>query len=192
MAAFGVLGLDSAPALAAKCHCKRGPRGFTGPRGPAGPAGPAGPRGRQGPPGPPGPPPPPPPPPPGLNNWDSLLSTPGQTESITVGSFTVSDFDQLGGGGCSDITLADNNPNVAADYADNGGGGVGHPPTHAAITHASPYPAVGNGAGTFLNLFQAALEDGSSMITGYVGNENGTQLTNGNFPCINVGGVAGT
>ena len=111
--------------------------------------------------------------------------------SVTFGSFTVSDFDELGGGGCSSITLSDNNPNVVADYADNAGGGLGHGATPGTPSHSAPQ-TIGNGAGTFLNLFQAVLEDGSSMISGDVGNEDGTQLANGNLPCINVGGVAGT
>ena len=60
MAAFGVIAVDASPALAAKCHCKtgprgpRGPRGFTGSRGPQGPAGPAGSAGPAGPAGPAG------------------------------------------------------------------------------------------------------------------------------------------
>jgi hypothetical protein len=111
--------------------------------------------------------------------------------SVTFGSFTVSDSDQLGGGGCSAITLSDNNPNVDADYADNGGGGLGHGATMGRPTHSAPQ-TIGNGAGTFLNLFQAVLEDGSSMITGDVGNEDAKVLPSGNLPCVNVGGVGGT
>ncbi len=102
VAALGMIAVDASPALAAKCHCQRGPRGFPGPRGPQGPAGPAGaagPTGATGPTGPAGA---------GLNNWDSVLKTPGQVESITEGSFTVFDADQVGGGGCSDIQLTNN------------------------------------------------------------------------------------
>jgi hypothetical protein len=111
--------------------------------------------------------------------------------SVTFGSFTVSDSDQLGGGGCSPITLSDNNANVDADYADNAGGGLGHGATPGTPTHSAPQ-TIGNRAGTFLNQFQAVLENGSSMISGNVGNEDGQQLANGNLPCINVGGVAGS
>jgi hypothetical protein len=105
MAAFGVLAVDASPALAAKCHCKRGPRGFTGPRGPAGPAGPAGARGPAGATGPAGPAGPAGG---GLNNWDGVLKTPGQVQSVTIGSFTVFDSDLPSGLGCSDISITNN------------------------------------------------------------------------------------
>ncbi len=111
MAAAGVIAVDVTPALAAKCHCQRGPRGFTGPRGPRGPQGPAGargpagsngsagPAGATGPAGPAGA---------GLNNFNKLLNTAGQVNSVTVGSFTLSDSEALSGSGCNGVKLTDN------------------------------------------------------------------------------------
>src|ERR1700693_1111926 len=48
IAALGSLAVEAAPALAAKCHCQRGPRGFTGPRGARGAQGSRGPAGANG------------------------------------------------------------------------------------------------------------------------------------------------
>ena len=183
MAAFGVVAVDVAPAMAAKCHCKRGPRGprgFAGLRGPAGPAGPAGPVGAAGPAGPTGPAGP------GLNNWDGFLKTPGQVQSVTIGSFTVSDADAVNGGGCTMATLTNDSSAQDAHY-DVAGPGPG--PTTLAAGSTLPVEA---SADTYNNVFQAALLDGSSMVSGLVGNVNGTPQPSGNKPCINVGAVAGT
>jgi hypothetical protein len=140
VAAFGVLAIDAAPALAAKCHCKRGPRGFTGPRGPQGPQGakgaqgaqgaqgPAGPPGAAGTPGPAGPAGPTGPTGPqgaGLNNFDANLTTPGQVNSVTVGSFTVSDADAVGGTGCVGIGVTNNSSHGGELNADSGGNNGG-------------------------------------------------------------------
>ena len=187
MAAFGVVAVDVAPALAAKCHCKRGPRGprgAQGPQGPAGPAGPAGPSGSTGPAGATGPAGPAGA---GLNNWDGVLKTPGQVQSVTIGSFTVSDADQVDGDGCSNVTLTNNSSSQTASY---NAGALGSGATGTLIPGSSPVPV--GGAGTFNNVFQAVLMDGSSMVSGLVGNYDGTQQPSGNLPCINVGGVAGT
>ncbi len=213
-AAFGLLAMQAAPALAAKCACKVGPRGFTGPRGPRGAAGPrgsrgpagsqgprgaAGPAGSAGPAGPKGPS--------SLNNWDGVLKTPGAVQSLTIGSFTVSDADALAGGGCTVIALANNSASETAD-SDLALNNAPNSPSFANPVSASGIAPGSNesvqqgGAGppgftpsveanSFLNAFQAALEDGSSMITGLVGNDSGTAQPNGNLPCINVGGVAG-
>src|SRR5437588_11201121 len=118
MAAAGLVAVDASPALAAKCHCKRGPRGFTGPRGPQGPAGPRGPQGNTGPAGPQGPP--------GtsssssLTNFIGYLNTAGQTKSVTVGAFTYSTFENLDGSGCAsgvnghDIQITNNSASQSA------------------------------------------------------------------------------
>ena len=199
--AFGVLAVDAAPALAAKCHCKTGatgprgprgpvgPRGFTGPAGAKGSTGPAGPAGAAGPAGPAGA---------GLNNWDSVLNTPSQVQSVTIGSFTVFDSDLPDGTGCSFIQVANNSASQNADY------GIGQFDTFGdqgiAPGTTTTFPG-GVGAGFVNVLFQGALLDGSSMITGIVGNSGGgssngtsyaTAQPNGNIPCINVGGLAGT
>ena len=207
MAAAGVVAVGAVPALAAKCHCQRGPRGFTGPRGPAGPrgatgargaagaagaAGPAGPAGATGPAGA------------GFNNFDGILSTAGSTKSVTIGSFTVSDFDQLDGNGCGPISFTNNSTSQSADwsrYNESQGTIVGSPvaeewgvlgkgsSTQISTQGGSSTP--GNN-GELLVPLQALLQDGSSMITAQVGMETGNAAPSGNFPCINVGGVAGT
>ena len=211
MAAFGVLAVDVAPALAAKCHCQRGPRGYTGPRGPKGSAGPrgqqgsAGARGPQGPQGPQGatgtagspgsagpagPAGATGPQGPGLNNWDANLTTPGQVNAVTIGSFTVSDADAIGGGGCNGVTLSDTSTKkydfaettTAYAYDTDGDWDTG-----LAATSTQTLADQTGGA-----VFQAALTNGSSMISGVVGDVNGSAASNGNIPCIDVGGVAGT
>jgi hypothetical protein len=111
--------------------------------------------------------------------------------TLTVGSFTVTDNDQLGGGGCGDIMVTNNSTSQKMDYAAN--------------LNSTSYTPIDPGGSVdiqkaffnattpdFLNPFQAVLQDGSSMITLLVGNDNGTAQANGNLPCINVGGVAGT
>ena len=207
MAAFGVVAIDATPALAAKCHCKRGPRGprgprgFNGPRGPqgaagspgatghAGPAGPTGPTGPAGPAGPAGP---------GLNNWDGVLKTPGQVQSVTIGSFTVSDADAVGGGGCTGITVAVPATD-AGNWAevDDYGRYISSPWTTQNGTSLNPGSTVPSSGTSFAGnvggiVFQAVVLDGSSMVSGFVGSANGNTQPSGNAPCVNVGGVAGT
>ena len=201
MVALGVLGVDVAPALAAKCHCERGPRGFTGPRGPRGPQGPQGPAGARGPAGsngangstgPAGPAGATGPAGPGLNNFDGDLTTAGAVQSITIGMFTVSDNDALDGSGCSEIHLTNNSSSVEA---------------YRAFVNADDFLGGAINPGSFRNVatndaenyypFDAFLADGSSMISGHVVNSGGggsglaTPEQNGNVPCINMGGVSG-
>lgn len=183
VAAFGVLTLTTAPALAAKCHCKRGPRGFTGPRGPAGPAGP---RGATGPAGPAGPTGPAGPAGGGLSNFDMVLSTPGQVHSVTIGQFTVSDADQTGGTGCLGLSITGNSATQTYDFAQN------KFDTIWANEAAGSTTPIGTGPGDQpLEGIMATLKDGSSMVTGLIGDDNATALPSGNKPCINLGGVAG-
>jgi hypothetical protein len=208
MAALGLVAVDATPALAAKCHCKRGPRGFTGPRGPRGPQGPAGSRGPQGSAGssgPAGPAGPTGPAGPGLNNFDAYLTTPGQTESVTIGQFTVSDADQLAGNGCIGIAVKNNNSSINGWLNANSGGNNGSTST-TALAAGSTLDVYDNdapdgsntGAGAsapgFLP-FQAWIASGttSSSVTGIVSDANSdTTLANGNTPCLDMGGVAGS
>jgi hypothetical protein len=198
MAALGVLATEAAPALAAKCHCKRGPRGFTGPRGPRGPRGSQGPRGATGPAGPrgatgPAGPPSPPGADTGLTNFNKLLTTAGEVNSVTVGQFTVSDNEALDGSGCGGIMLTDNSSTgvkYSYDFVDflnntNHGWSSGNDPGAAGTTDF--------GADNSF-IIQAFLEDGSSMITSTVGdNDDATPVLANNLQtCVDVGGVAGT
>jgi hypothetical protein len=113
--------------------------------------------------------------------------------SVTIGSFTVSDNDAFGGGGCSDINMVNNSTTQTADWGldqyDNFNDQSLAP---GASTSTSSF---GNlAASGFVNvLFSGAELDGSSMITGIVGNSGNqaTQQANQNIPCINMGGVAG-
>jgi hypothetical protein len=209
MAAFGVIAVDASPALAAKCHCKRGPRGFTGPRGPqgatgprgaAGPAGPAGSAGPAGPAGPTGPAGP------GLNNFDNVLKTPGQVESVTIGKFTVFVADQVNGDGCGTLNLTNNSSGTEADYArynddqayiaaraannPDDAGPVDPGATVDVSNEGGSTTAANNGE--LLIPLQALLQDGSSMLTGQLGIWTGPASPSGNSPCITVGGLAGT
>lgn len=193
MAAFGVIAVDAAPALAAKCHCKRGPRGFTGPRGPRGPqgpAGPAGPRGSNGAPGPAGPAGPPGPAGAGQTpNFDKVLTTGGEVNSVTVGAFTVSDNEALNGSGCGGITITDNS-STGVMYA------YAHEDDNDGFT--TDLAAGAGGATTFtpdhVNGFNVALQDGSSMAFGRVADldDSTTTEANGLQTCIDLGYVSGS
>jgi hypothetical protein len=192
MAVAGVIAVDVTPALAAKCHCKRGPRGFTGPRGPRGPRGPQGPAGARGANGATGPAGPQGPAGPGLNNFDKYLTTAGQVNSVTVGHFTISDSESVSGTGCNGLTITDNSSTVKYDFAhdDDYDSFSQYDTTDNALAlEDSTPPATDETVG-----FQAFLDDGSSMVTGHVGDgdDDTTALPSGLQPCIDVGGVAGT
>lgn len=194
LATLGLLTVDVAPALAKKCHCQRGPRGFTGPQGPRGARGPAGPRGPRGPAGPAPPTPPEPPPPPAFNNFDFTLTSVGQVASVTIGDFTIADVNnQTTNGGCSAATLYGSKafvyglsqPARAQGYKQNSVSAG----TSVPIAVAAPPP--GPNTGSFDNDLQAY--DGTpSYLTAIVGTDTGTELPSGVFPCITVGGAAGS
>ncbi|HEY1523356.1 MAG TPA: hypothetical protein VGF70_10130 [Solirubrobacteraceae bacterium] len=213
MAAFGLVAVDATPALAAKCHCKRGPRGFTGPRGPRGPRGPQGPAGSRGPQGsagssgpagPAGATGPAGPAGPGLNNFDAYLTTAGQTQSVTVGQFTVSDADQLNGNGCLGVAVTNNNSTING-WLSAGTGADNDTSTIVALDAKSTLDVNDQdapdgtdvGAGTSASpamLFEAWLASGStdSSITGLVGDANAdTASANNNIACLDMGGFAG-
>ena len=213
LALFALLALDLDAALAAKCHCKagpRGPRGFAGRRGPRGAVGRRGPTGGRGPAGPAptgapaGPVGPAGPAGPGLNDWDTVLSNPGQVQSITIGSFTLFDADQLNGNGCSRISLTNNSASQGADWGRYNEtqstvlGGNNMPDGYGVLAPgATTYVSFKGGDtspdhnGELLIPLQASLQDGSSMLNGLIGMATGTQEQNGNYPCIDMGGVAG-
>ncbi len=137
------------------------------------------------------------------------MSTPGQVQSVTIGSFTMSDADALDGSGCTAILLTNNSSSTNADFSTllNANSGLTFGPTGTIATGTAnndegPSANTIYVSGSFggydtpranrlVNPVQAVLEDGSSMVTGLVGNDNGTAQANSNLPCINVGGVAG-
>lgn len=186
MAAAGLVAVDVTPALAAKCHCKRGPRGFTGPRGPAGPAGargpagPAGPAGATGATGPAGG---------GLSNFDAVLTSVGQTHAVTVGDFTVADVNnKTTNGGCSGLTLFGTQPYFFA---------FGQAIPVSAMQPAGTSTPFGGGGGTGrLNFIFQAYDLTPSYITGDVGDSSSTAgaptQPSGVIPCVNIGGVSGS
>jgi len=184
--ALGLLVADIDPALAA-CSCKRGPRGFTGARGPQGPPGPRGPAGPRGSTGPTGHAGPAGPIGPGLNNWDGVINTPGAVQSVTIGSFTVFDADQLAGGGCSDIQLTNNSATENADYGYKGGSANDNQ-----LLAGDTQTDISN-SGRVDSIWTAWELDGSSMVTAIIGNSgaDATPLASGNIPCVNFGGLAG-
>lgn len=101
-----------------------------------------------------------------------------------------------------------NDPNAldSGPYGDGDGDGIGvgvlgpSGQTYSTITvsfaggdyqsASSTGPPADNGE--LLIPIQATLQDGSSMLTGQIGMETGTQEQNGNYPCVDLGGVAGT
>jgi hypothetical protein len=191
MAAAGLVAVDVTPALAAKCHCKRGPRGFTGPRGPRGAQGPAGargpagangaagPAGPQGPAGPAG----------MVANFDKVLNTAGEVNSVTVGAFTVSDNEALDGSGCGGIMITDNSPaGVKYAYAHEDDGDTFTPDNATGSAGATTFSA------DEVNGFNVALEDGSSMAFGRVADlDNDTTLLSNNLQiCVDLGYVSGS
>jgi hypothetical protein len=125
-----------------------------------------------------------------------VINTSGAVMSVTIGSFTISDNDALGGGGCSNIDLTNNSTTQNADvgvgaFDDFNDTGYGPLAPGASTTSSSQGFLVQ--PGQVNAMFSAALVDGSSMISGIVGNSgtDATQQANQNIPCINVGGVAG-
>ena len=202
MAAAGLVAVDVAPALAAKCHCQRGPRGFTGGRGPQGPQGPAGSRGpagqngapgangSTGPAGPAGPTGPTGPQGPagssGLTNAFNADVAAGSTHLTIVGKFVLvldNSNGACGGAVYSGVALTTNPPNVT-DYRL----GIGTPENtpagatiSAPITPGTVSPLANTGTET---TFVAGLTDGSDTIWGQVGSfVKGTD-------CITIGGAA--
>jgi hypothetical protein len=128
-----------------------------------------------------------------LTNFNKLLTTAGEVNSVTVGQFTVSDNEALDGSGCGGIMLTDNSSTGVkysyddADFANNVNNGWN-----------SGNAAGGGGATNFgadnSFVIQAFLEDGSSMITSTVGDNDDVTpvLANNLQTCLDVGGVAGT
>ena len=209
LAGFGVLAAETASVSAASCRCQRGPRGFRGPRGPRGTRGPIvksppgfrGPRGPRGPTGPPGPVGPAGRLGAGLNSFDQLLATAGASRSVTMGSFTVSDENSPGGGGCTGIVLsvpggtlvAGGGPGWNLWTTDGATGGTGETTSEQSLgSPADITPgAMAITSGTQNNLFSAVVNDGSSMITGIVSDSTIESTGNGPAACLDWGGVGG-
>jgi hypothetical protein len=190
MAAFGVIAVGATPALAKKCHCKRGPRGFTGPRGRAGPRGPRGARGPTGPQGPEPPQEPPPFSPSDLSNFDTVLTTVGQTHTLTFGDFTVSDVNNLStNGGCSGIKLFSPNAYAVTQGTPSDTGGEPFVPVTGGVATSI---TVGQNPGGHGDAVFQALDATPSYITGIVGDFTGAALPSGIFPCVNLGGASGS
>lgn len=199
LVAFGGLAVDALPASAAKCHCKRGPRGPRGPRGSRGPTGSAGPTGSTGSGGPAGPTGPTGPTGPGINNWDSYLTTPGQTKSVTIGSLTVFDADRSDTKGCTTLSVRNNSSSHNADIGiglfdsfDDFTVAPGGTFNEASMPPLGP-PRLFHPEQWTNVLLTAVLVDGSSMLQGDIGSSGGsaTPQPGGNIPCINMGGIAG-
>jgi hypothetical protein len=97
--------------------------------------------------------------------------------------------------GCSGVELADTSAaGTGFDFNLNSGGAA------ASTTGTAGSPGLPLGtvptantpnSGYLGNVFQAVLKDGSSMISGVVGDINGPTQGSGNTTCIDVGGVAG-
>jgi hypothetical protein len=122
----------------------------------------------------------------------------------------MSDADALDGSGCTAVTLTNNSSTTNADFSTfiNNKTDLTFGPTGTITTGTSNGDegptantiyvsgSFGGGdtphTGELLNPVQAVLEDGSSMITGLVGNENRKPEPNSNLPCTNVGGVGGS
>ena len=197
--AFGITSASAQTAHSAKV--KRGPRGprgakgatgAQGPQGPAGPAGatgPAGPAGAAGPAGPAGPTGPT-----GaggttvgtgsLNNFNAVL-TGSTTESVTIGSFTVRE--NAVAGTCTGVTLVNNSAfaaEAAAFGTAAGAPGVTGTPFIPVLAGGGSIPI--NGVAGELDTFSIASVNGSSQMTGTVGD-----VTLTNNTCLTTGTVSG-
>ncbi len=99
----------------------------------------------------------------------------------------MSDSENLAGSGCNGLSIADNS-STGVKYSFSEGGD---------FDSFSDETATTNGFGASQTdetiTIQAALDNGASMLTGIVGNEddNTTALSNSLVPCIDVGGIAG-
>ena len=207
--AFGVLAVGAASALGSACRCQRGPRGFRGPPGPRGPSGyitrprgrrgPSGPAGQRGPAGPAGRAGPQAP---GLSNFDKFLTIAGAANSVTIGSFTVSDANNFNGGGCTGIVLsvpggtlvASGGPGWSVWTTDAATAGSGETASRQSLGIPGDITpgTVAITPGTQNNLFSAVVNDGSSVITGIVSDSTIDSTGNGPKACIDWGGFAGT
>ena len=171
----GTMVIETGVASAKKCKCKRGkrgPRGFRGPQGPVGPQGPAGQNGSSG--GGGGG---------GVGNGNlssfSALVPSNQTESVTIGQFTLRE-NAGSGATCTSPTLANNS-------AFSGSIALG-----PAGTFTTPAPAGGaqtavGSPGTANNLFSASLVNGQSEVQGNVG----TFAVSGLNGCVTTGFMTG-
>jgi hypothetical protein len=135
-----------------------------------------------------------------LTNFNKLLTTAGQVNSVTVGQFTVSDNEALDGSGCGGIILTDNSSTGVkysydfVDFANNTNHGWSSGNAAGAAGATNFGALTGPPPGDNSDNIQAFLEDGSSMITSTVGdNDDATPVLANNLQtCVDVGGVAGT
>lgn len=126
----------------------------------------------------------------------------GASNSLTIGSFTVSDANSPGGGGCTGIVLsvpggtlvASGGPGWTVWTTDESTGGAGE--TALGQRLGSPGDAtpgtVGITSGSQNNLFSAVINDGSSMITGIASDSTVENKGNGPMACLDWGGLGGT
>jgi hypothetical protein len=126
--------------------------------------------------------------------------------SVTIGKFTVSDSDQLDGDGCNEVMLTNNSSSVDADvttFRDSQAGiETANPASNGfgVLLHGRNINLTEDGGsatpadnGELLVPVQAVLQDGSSMLTGQIGNITAhSAAPSGNFSCVNDGGIAGT
>jgi hypothetical protein len=122
----------------------------------------------------------------GLNNFDGTISPPTGIHSLTAGFFTITDTNTSTG--CVGIKLTDTSSSQDFKYVlNNTDSGFPAPATQAwqSGTHGATGVTIA-GANTGENVFQAVLDDGTSVITGIVGNFT--------FPtnmCRDLGGAGG-
>jgi hypothetical protein len=138
------------------------------------------------------------------------LVTANSVHSVTIGKFTVFDGESPSGTGCNGIKITDNGSVDAGLSRGTGDGDTGgdygnafffsdvigpaSPATSSTdfVAPASETVGIGQGVDFGNLLFQAILEDGTSMVTGDVGDATSpTALASGLHPCADVGGVSG-
>ena len=137
-----------------------------------------------------------------MGNFDKFMTTAGASNSVTMGSFTVSDANSPGGGGCTGIVLsvpagtlvASGGPGWTVWTTDEAAGGTGE--TASGQRLGSPGDAtpgtVSTTSGTQNNMFSAVINDGSGMITGIASDSTVENRGSGPSACLDWGGVGGS
>jgi hypothetical protein len=130
------------------------------------------------------------------------MTTAGASNSLTIGSFTVSDANSPSGGGCTGIVLsvpggrlvASGGPGWTVWTTDGATGGTGETASGQRLGSPSDVTpgTTAIASGTQNNVFSAVINDGSSMISGIASDSTVENKGNGPGACLDWGGLGGT
>ena len=130
------------------------------------------------------------------------MSTAGAANSVTIGSFTLSDANNPNGGGCTGIVLTvssgtlvtNGGPGWSFWTTDGATSGTGQTISRQSLGSPGGITpgSVAITSGTQNNVFSAVINDGSSTITGIVSDSTIENPGNGPGACLDWGGFAGS